>query len=84
MHALRLPPQHLWRVTALAALIAIVLTAAILLAADSLRSDGGSTQATGTGAPAPALTPSAATGERAPAWVKDPLAPPTFTLTGGR
>jgi len=71
MHALHLPPRHLWKMGGLA----LALTLALLLAAAVL---------------APTIaglsTPSATTADTAarpaspspPAWVSDPLAPPSL------
>lgn len=70
MHALHLPPQHLWRATALAALAAVV--ALLALAAPDLGS-GSSAGAGSDNRAVPAPVPT-------PAWIGDPLAPPIDQL----
>lgn len=77
MHALRLPPSHLRRVTAIAAAAALLLAASLLALPDTLGSGGYDPAA----APAPAApaVPSTPTVLTAPAWVADPLAPPDLT-----
>jgi hypothetical protein len=88
MHALQLPPRHLWRVTLLAALLALAFMALLAPPVGPGTSGGGSIRQ---GAPAqPALTaPPARTAVRPPlaprpTWLANPLAPPTFTLPSGR
>jgi hypothetical protein len=71
MHALHLPHASTWRLTALAALAAVVATMIVLLTASRLAADDGSTPP-----PAPAVPATHVTGK--PAWVTSPLAPPTL------
>jgi hypothetical protein len=75
MHALHLPPRHLWRMglIALALTLAVVVVGALvaptladLAAPSSTRTD---TAVSTTSAPS------------APAWVTDPMAPPSLLRT---
>ncbi len=71
MHVLHLPPRHLLRITALAALLAVALTAIIVLAASRLSpGDRSSPTAPSSAGPATVLAAPAA-------HVRVPLAPPT-------
>lgn len=76
MHAAPMPPGHMLR----AALLALLLTVAMLLAITELAAldlglfgSGGEAQA-----PAPAAEPAAASGDAA--WLRDPLASPALDL----
>jgi hypothetical protein len=80
VHVVHLPPRHLARVTAVAALLALLVAVLLALTAGELASsdlppapaDAGSAAAA---APAPAADP---------AWVADPLVPATESLRAGR
>jgi hypothetical protein len=72
MHALHLPPRHLWRAAALALVLAFAMA---LMATDLNRLDF--SLSTGGGSSAEVTTPPAGT----PSWVRDPLSPPTVALT---
>ena len=74
MHALHLPPRHLWRaaVLALALAFAMTLMAADLSGLNLTLSGGGG----GGSEPASQVTVPAGT----PSWVSDPLTPPTVAL----
>ena len=82
MHTLRLPPRELWR----AATLALALTVALLLAVAALKPlDLGSSDRTAPSASAPPAAAvdsrpqtGARTDDTTPAWVKDPLAPPSL------
>jgi hypothetical protein len=74
MHALHLPPRHLWRTAALALVLAVLVTLAVTgLSGLQLPSRGDT-------ASAPTVTaPASRPGTQTPAWVADPLRPPAFT-----
>jgi hypothetical protein len=82
MHALHLPPRHIWRVTLLAALLALLFTALLAVPIGDLRSGRGS-DVSSTTPQAVATAPS--TGHRTdkPAWIANPVAPPTLALRAG-
>jgi hypothetical protein len=78
VHALRFPPRHLWRT----AFLALLLTVAAMAAGIALSSaDLGSREPAATGS-SPATVEPVRThpGADPPAWVTDPLRPPTFEL----
>jgi hypothetical protein len=71
MHVLHLPPRHLWRISALAALLTVTLTGIIVLAVGQVgpssdSSAGGTSDRVSSSAP-----------ELATQHVRSPLAPPT-------
>jgi hypothetical protein len=49
MQVLHLPPRHLWRITAVAALLAVALTGIIILAIGEIGSGGQSSAGSGAG-----------------------------------
>jgi hypothetical protein len=71
VHTAHLPPRHLWHMTAVAALAALLAAAVFALAAARL-APSDTPSVPDRAAPAPAA-PSHQTS--APAWVTDPLAP---------
>lgn len=73
MHALHLPPRHVWRVTALAALLAVLITAVLAVPASELVVDSGSST-TSVEASTP---PSQPLVDTRPSWASDPLSPVT-------
>jgi hypothetical protein len=77
MHALQLPPRYFWRT----ALLALLLALAMVFVAGELSSvqlpsigESSNTDSVTTQAPVGGAS------ENAPAWVADPLRPPTFEL----
>jgi hypothetical protein len=77
MHALRLLPPHLWRVTLMAALLTLIVMGLLFAGADGLSSgsrDGGPGAAPSS--PVPVVTKLSAE----PRWVTSPLSPPAFEL----
>ena len=89
MHALQLPPRHLWRVTLLAALVALAFMALLAPPVGPGTSGGGSARQATAARPTLTTAPPAPTAVRPPlaprpSWLADPLAPPTFTLPSGR
>lgn len=71
MQVLHLPPRHLWRITAIAALLAVALTGIIILAIGEIGSSGNSSAGS-----SPDVAPSPAV--QVPAQhVRVPLAPRT-------
>lgn len=79
MHALHLPPRHLWRATLLAALLTVIFMAGLLATAAELN-PGDSARLS----PAPPQEVVATPQADKPIWLSDPLAPPTVTLSSGR
>jgi hypothetical protein len=78
MHAVHLPPRHLWRSAALAALLALAFMALLLTTAAQLGSDSSpQVSVPQTQLAAPQATPPAAQPSRVPdsSWLK-PLATP--------
>jgi hypothetical protein len=89
MHALQLPPRHLWRVTLLAALLALAFMALLAPPVGPGTTGGGSGRQAAPARPMPTTAPPARTAVRPPlaprpSWLADPLAPPTFTLPSSR
>jgi hypothetical protein len=91
MHALQLPPRHLWRVTLLAAPLALAFMALLAAPIGPGASDSGSVRQAGPARPALTTAPPARTTTAVrpllaprPSWLANPLAPPTFTLPSAR
>jgi hypothetical protein len=78
---LHLPPGHVWRVTLMAALAVLLITALVLVPAGNLEPDGFLSGDDGgaTGAQ-PTLSSPAGQGQ----WPEDPLALPTVELPPAR
>jgi hypothetical protein len=77
MHALRLLPPHLWRVTLTAALLTIVVMGLLFAGANGLSSGSRDAGRSATPAsPAKIITEPG----NAPRWVTSPLSPPAFHL----
>jgi hypothetical protein len=86
MHAVHLPPRHLWRSAALAALLALAFMALLLTTAAQLGSDSSpQVSAPQTQLAAPQAAPPAAQPSRVPdsSWLK-PLATPRPLVTASQ
>jgi hypothetical protein len=90
MHVLTLPPRHLLRVTMLAALLALAVTALVAARLGSGASDGASAPAARSATPAAtSAQPAQTTAVRPPlapkpAWLENPVAPPNLGAPAGR
>jgi hypothetical protein len=83
MHTLHLLPRDLWRVTAIAALLTLAVMVPLLLFPPLVSDD---TSRAGSAAQSSSAVPSTAqpTPDAKPAWVIDPLAPPSFSTSTAR
>lgn len=84
MHVLTLPPRHLLRVTLVAAVLALALTALLAAPLGPGSSDRGSVPQAGSATPgATTMAPVQTTAVRAPLapkpeWLANPVAPPSL------
>jgi hypothetical protein len=84
MHVLTLPPRHLLRVTLVAAVLALALTALLAAPLGPGSSDRGSIPQAGTATPATtSVAPARTTAVRPPLapkpeWLANPVAPPSL------